>query len=825
MATVKFYTSADMSNPYVWYGYVTGYSSSEITLSDGINKATYSGSFTFSSYGLSGGTVTAYKQWTSGMLTYEVSGANVSAVTLSWYLDRGDAKGILDFVLSGHDIITGSSLSDVLNGGAGNDTITGGAGNDFIDGGLGNDTIAGGAGDDVIIYWAGSDKIDGGLGTDTLDLTGFGYYGNSYTLNNRGASSYTVSGTAASFTITDVLNKTSITVAGVENVTIGGETVSSGKFLMPNSSDITGADLLSNYEDKVPSIEKFLEPSYDFNSLPFAELVDLSRIGSESWAQRQSYNPDGSNSLTFTSDKGSKLVFTDSRTSSATVISESMSFTLTGPTATDTASSTYKLDKFTGGYTVKDSWTAPTSAGVTTGTYEKSANLSFVDSNGTSATTDDVSFSATDVYKETWSETALNGEFSGYSYKSTGSGGVLYKGVKLSLDAAYTSASDYVASNSNNNWSVTKDLEVTTITKYTFADTRDAAASFSLSMTGIVTQDSVAQSTKYDLKSIVVDTSDYNLKSATFVKTVTGEDTDESIFSTMNAGWDASQGGIEAAALSLADNLVPFLLEGDNIVTLKGSASAGVEFDGGAGNDTITGGAGNDFIDGGLGNDTIIIATAAHHTTDEVIIGGDGIDELRFTATAASTLMLSAQVSGIERVVIGTGTAAAAVATGTVALNVNGGNLQDAVTITGNAGSNILTGGSGADTLIGGAGNDTLIGGAGNDILTGGAGADSFVFNAAFGNTNIDMVSDFSVVDDTITLENGIFLSLITTRALGAGAFNTGTQASDADDRIIYNPTTGNLIYDADGSGSGAAVQFAKLSTGLSLTHADFFVI
>jgi len=73
-------------------------------------------------------------------------------------------------------------------------------------------------------------------------------------------------------------------------------------------------------------------------------------------------------------------------------------------------------------------------------------------------------------------------------------------------------------------------------------------------------------------------------------------------------------------------------------------------------------------------------------------------------------------------------------------------------------------------------------------------------------------------------LENDLFTSL-PNGALAAGAFVVGTAAQDADDRIVYNPTTGALFFDADGNGAGAAVQFAVLSGAPALAASDFTVI
>jgi serralysin len=285
-------------------------------------------------------------------------------------------------------------------------------------------------------------------------------------------------------------------------------------------------------------------------------------------------------------------------------------------------------------------------------------------------------------------------------------------------------------------------------------------------------------------------------------------------------------------------------------ITLVGNAGANIltgtaygdRIEGGDDADLLKGLAGTDSMDGGEGSDLYLISLASEHVAAEFAdTGSTGIDEVRFADTTAGTLKLYAGDRGIERVVLGTGTGEVATSTGTVALNIDALAVGNAITLIGNAGANLLTGtayadqidgGSGADRIIGGSGNDTLIGGQGNDTLTGGDGADAFVFNTApNASSNKDALIDFQAGSDHIDL------SLLLFTALGGSAGDLSEEqfwaaagavrGHDADDRMVYNTTSGSLYYDADGSGSGAAVEIALvgISTHPTLDHGDFHLI
>jgi Ca2+-binding RTX toxin-like protein len=141
------------------------------------------------------------------------------------------------------------------------------------------------------------------------------------------------------------------------------------------------------------------------------------------------------------------------------------------------------------------------------------------------------------------------------------------------------------------------------------------------------------------------------------------------------------------------------------------------------------------------------------------------------------------------------------------------------------AGTNINgTGNTLANVIVGGSGNNFIDGKLGNDTLTGGAGNDQFLFTTTLGASNIDTITDFSVPNDTIRLDDAIFTGLTPGNYITAAQFVIGAVATSATHRIIYDSATGELYFDADGSGAGATKQFATLSTGLALTATDFYV-
>jgi len=202
----------------------------------------------------------------------------------------------------------------------------------------------------------------------------------------------------------------------------------------------------------------------------------------------------------------------------------------------------------------------------------------------------------------------------------------------------------------------------------------------------------------------------------------------------------------------------------------------------------LNGNGGADVMIGLNGNDIYVVDNAA----DQVVEAAGGGSDLLYSFVSYA-LAAGQEVEAISTAVQG----------GTAAIALTGNEFSQ--TIAGNAGVNLLDGKGGSD------------------VLYGFAGADTFAFTTVLGAGNVDAIADFVAGTDKIGLDDAIFSAI--GGSLGAGAFVIGNGAGDADDRIIYNSATGALFYDADGSGAGAAVQFAALATGLALTSSDFAMI
>lgn len=274
-----------------------------------------------------------------------------------------------------------------------------------------------------------------------------------------------------------------------------------------------------------------------------------------------------------------------------------------------------------------------------------------------------------------------------------------------------------------------------------------------------------------------------------------------------------------------ANNSLSGLAGSDTMFGLGGNDS----LFGGSGNDFMVGGTGNDLLNGGIGadnmrgeagNDTYVVDDAGDVVTESA---GAGIDLIQSSIGLSLGVVGRVDVENLTLTGVGNNTGV-------------GNSLGN--TITGNAGNNTLSGLAGNDTLIGQGGNDSLFGSTGNDVVSGGfgndfhsggfgsdtivtgTGSDTIIFNTALGAGNVDFVSDFSPLFDTIQLENSVFTGLAA-GPLAPGFFGAG----DLNDRIIYNSVTGALFYDPDGLGGTARTQFATLSPGLAMTAADFVVV
>lgn len=259
------------------------------------------------------------------------------------------------------------------------------------------------------------------------------------------------------------------------------------------------------------------------------------------------------------------------------------------------------------------------------------------------------------------------------------------------------------------------------------------------------------------------------------------------------------------SGIDRVESLVSFSLASDTTGNVENLALIGFGDLNGVGNalantlvgnngaNNLNGNSGADLMQGRGGDDNYVVNEVGD-VVDESVPGSSGTDEvLAFVSIDLSGPKALGAVENLR------------LANGTANLNAHGNALDN--TLVGNDGVNVITGA------------------AGNDSLTGDGGNDAFVFATALNAaTNVDVIEDYTVPQDSIRLEN-LFFTGLSAGTLAASAFRVGTAAVDASDRIIYNDDTGDLFFDRDGTGSAAKVHFATLDDGLAMSNQEFLVV
>lgn len=228
---------------------------------------------------------------------------------------------------------------------------------------------------------------------------------------------------------------------------------------------------------------------------------------------------------------------------------------------------------------------------------------------------------------------------------------------------------------------------------------------------------------------------------------------------------------------------------------------------GNEGNDVLRGNYGDDYLNGGEGDDRMIGSVGNDQyfvdSLGDVVIelAGEGdFDWLytRFTTDLNGTNIENVEFDDAGGAIDATGTDGDNWLRGNIHANtMHGGGGDDAVYgggygidyLYGDAGNDNVhgtNGGTGGSYVYGGDGNDRL--GGYRDFLFGGDGADTFrigFFADLHGTTIMDFVSGVDDIDWRIDSES---------------YFHVGAQATSPDHHVIYDPDTGRLYYDYDGS-------------------------
>ncbi|SDK14013.1 Hemolysin-type calcium-binding repeat-containing protein [Methylophilus rhizosphaerae] len=692
------------------------------------------------------------------------------------FIDGGDGDDII-FGGDGDDIIFGGDGNNIILGGAGDDTIETGDGEDYIDGGDGIDNIFGGAGDDTLYGGSGNDVIYGGDGDDVLS----GGEGNDYLQGDDSSSGdETVQGNLFLMTSYDV----AIGGDGNDTFRIGNEE-DAGHIIIEGG--VSGLDNSGNEA-------RYIELSEADETDEDAGLVAIDTTTGEIVAiddDDMSLEAETDVRLNIVTRPGSSAISTFATTIAGYNAVDTLEFTKSGEFEDIVFSGIERIELASGVHITLEA--------------------EQLEENGESLST---------------------GEFNpGTHIYGVAGGPVETVTVELEFeDATFTPAATIVGATP-----VTYEAAVFEVDDYSVANL-------------------------YHNVDVIYDASEGEAGSYTRIDGANeGSDAHEIVY-----GGD----GVEYVTMRLGDDTV-YGNGGNDLLIGHGGA------------DYLDGGEGDDiFVIGGFGSgvqgttskvddgNKEWIATGAKH---DVIVGGDGVDTLRITTgigantKANGTVVLNdANFQSMEVVQVGGTVGRLNVentdlqllndhyyfkANGTVAdlsntLGNNGGTINNVVVDASGVTTNGLRFEGNADqqTFIGTSKADVFIGNGGNDTLTGGGGADTFVFgkvyeqvvtgssttvqtytNTAFNLTGVDTITDFTRGTDKIELHLDQYSQLAGFNASMLRVNSTGT-AQDANDYLVYNTTTHTLSYDADGNGSGAAVDIAVLTGVNTVSTSDFII-
>lgn len=698
---------------------------------------------------------------------------------------------------SSNDLVVGNDLANTINGADGNDIIDGGAGNDFLLGGLGNDIILGGDGNDIIFDEAGNNILLGGAGTDNIiagdgndvifggsdDDTIFAGGGDDV-LNGGDGADYiegqgstagdeTVTGNLFQVTSHDVL----IGGDGNDTFSIGDEfegmtVIQAGVSSLDNEGNAARyIDLNEEEGEEEEEGGEEEETLFGFDTVnnEFVEIED----------QEMSEQAETDVRLNLNTRPGSSEINTAATTVAGYNAVDTLKFNESGDFDESLMFSGIERIELASGVDISLSSEQFEANG-------ESLNLGFLNP-------------GTHIYGVAGGDAesvTIELEFEEAEFEPDED---IVGAVEVEYDAAEFSIGEYSTANVYHNVDVIYDASEGEAGSFTRVDGGNESAG--------------ASETVYGSEGV-----DYG---------------------TMHSGNDTYYGG-----------------DGNDVLV------------GQSGADALYGEDGDDIFEiGGFGTGVSgttsaaddgqqeWIATGAEH---DLIVGGDGVDTLRITTgigadtKANGTIVLNdANFQSMEVVQVG----------GTVdQLNVENealqmlndhyyfqanGNVDDLSNSLGNNGgtiNNVVVDASGVtanglrfegnaddNTFIGTTQDDVFVSNSGDDVLTGGAGADTFVFgkvheqvvtgdddevqtyvDTAFELSGIDFITDFMSGLDKIALNTDMFSSL-TVGGFSAGnlVVGSGATAGDVDDYILFDTSTFALSYDADGSGAGAAIQFA----------------